>query len=386
MQIIKIALGLFLSCAASIALAQTVTSKGVGNEMLDGEMNAAIKAAAVREASINALDRYFSETNQAKAKNYELVRDELVASIEDYVLSVAILSEDIDGTPVEEMRGATSGLYTVVVRADINANRLNNELKSRSVIANTSTRDKSLLTFVFVARQQSSLQSFDDKVYKRTDVDAKIKADARMQNEITESENIGANTVTLRDTRNVDANANINASVAVTTGGSTTTKADVIKWDVTRASEINSAMTGVFSNAGYEVVEAEYLEEESGGLVDLAAIRADYQTGDDLSSETKRNVAKGVRDVEIPYLAMGTLDVGKKSIDPSSGLVRVFVTVTGKVLDVSGRFPRTASSVGPVQFAGLGPDETVARTNALKLAAEMAAKQLTDELNAKGFQ
>ena len=386
MQIIKIALGLFLSCAASIALAQTVTSKGVGNEMLDGEMNAAIKAAAVREASINALDRYFSETNQAKAKNYELVRDELVASIEDYVLSVAILSEDIDGTPVEEMRGATSGLYTVVVRADINANRLNNELKSRSVIANTSTRDKSLLTFVFVARQQSSLQSFDDKVYKRTDVDAKIKADAQMQNEITESENISASSVTLRDTKNVDANANINASVAVTTGGSTTTKADVIKWDVTRASEINSAMTGVFSNAGYEVVEAEYLEEESGGLVDLAAIRADYQTGDDLSSETKRNVAKGVRDVEIPYLAMGTLDVGMKSIDPSSGLVRVFVTVTGKVLDVSGRFPRTASSVGPVQFAGLGPDETVARTNALKLAAEMAAKQLTDELNAKGFQ
>ena len=60
--------------------------------------------------------------------------------------------------------------------------------------------------------------------------------------------------------------------------------------------------------------------------------------------------------------------------------------MTGKVIDVSGRFPRTASSVAPVQFAGLGEDETVARTNALNMAAEAVAKQLTDQLNDKGFQ
>ena len=87
----------------------------------------------------------------------------------------------------------------------------------------------------------------------------------------------------------------------------------------------------------------------------------------------------------MPYLALGTLDVGMKSKDPATGLVRVNVTVTGKVLDVSGRFPKTASSVGPVQIAGLGPNPTVARTNALSKAAETAARQLSDELNAKGF-
>ena len=174
--------------------------------------------------------------------------------------------------------------------------------------------------------------------------------------------------------------------ILATDCGSTTTKADVVKWEITRSANINSVMSGIFTNAGYEVIEAEYLEEESGGLVNLQAIRDDYQTGDDLSSETKRNFAKGVRSVDIPYLALGTLDVGMQSIDPVSGLVRVYVTVSGKVLDVSGRFPKTASSVGPVQIAGLGPDETVARTNALILAAETAAHQLTDELNAKGFQ
>jgi len=386
MQIGKSLLVLLLILTMSGANAQTTSSKGVGNEMLNDGLTPEVKTAAIREASINALDRYFAGTNQAKAKNYELVREDLVGSIESYVLSVGILSEDIDGIPLEEMRGAESGLYTVVVRAEINTNRLNNELKSRSVIANTATQDKSLLTFVFVARQQSSVQRFDDKVYKRTDVNANMDANRTVNNKTTESEQFGANSISLQDSNSFDAKGNVNATVAVTSGGSTTTKADVIQWDVTRASEINNIMTGVFSNAGFEVVEAEYLEEESGGLLDLAAIRNDYKTGDDLAPATKRNVAKGVKKVEIPYVALGTLDVGMKSMDPVSGLVRVFVTVSGKILDVSGRFPKTAAAVGPRQFAGLGVDETVARTNALTLAAKSAAKQLTDELNAKGFQ
>jgi hypothetical protein len=386
MQIIRLITAIALFALTSTATAQTVSAKGIGNVSLNGELTSEVRSEAVREASINALDRYFAESNQMNAKNYDLIRDDMVAEIEKFVLSVAVLSEDIDGQSIDTMRDATSGLYTVVVRADINTNRVNNELTSQSVIANTADRDKSLLTFVFVARQQASVQSFDDKVYARTDVQAKMDASANIQNRITESENITANSVSLNDSQNVDASANLNSTVAVTSGGSTTTKADVIQWDVTRASEINSVMIEVFTNAGYEVVEAEYLEEESGGLINLADVRADYGTGNDLSSETKRNITTGVRNLDIPYVALGTLDVGMKSTDPASGLTQVHVTVAAKVLDVSGRFPRTASSVAPVQFAGLGKDETVARTNALNLAAEAAAKQLTDQLNARSFQ
>jgi len=371
---------------ASTALAQATTSKGVATVVLDGPLTTQVKTQALRDAEINALDRYFSKANQAKAKNYQLIRDDLIRSVDQYILSVAILSEDIDGLSLSEVKQVESGLYSIVIRADIDANRLNNELKSQSVVANTAVADKSLMTLLFVARQQVSVQSFDDKVYKRTDVNTKLDMDDSSTNSHTESEDIRDDSITLRDTNDNSRNMNADQTVAVTSGGSKTTKADTVMWDVTRASEINSVMTGVFSNAGYEIVEAEYLEEESGGLIDIAAIRGDYQTGDDLAAATLRNTAKGVRSVEIPYLALGTLDVGMKSQDPTSGLVRVYVTVTGKVLDVSGRFPRTASAVGPVQVAGLGPTESVARTNALKKAAETAAKQLTDELNAKGFQ
>ena len=386
MQIIRLLTAIVLLAMASTATAQAVSAKGIANVSLNGGLTPEIRSAAMREASINALDRYFAEGNQSNASNYDLIRDDMVAEIERYVLSVAVLSEDIDGQSIDTMRDATTGLYTVVVRANINANRVNNELRSQSVIANTADRDKSLLTFVFVARQQVSVQRFDDKVYKRTDMQAKMDGSANIQNRVSESENISANAITLDDSQSVKGNANLNSTVAVTTGGSTTTKADVVQWDVTRASEVNSVMSGIFSTAGYEVVEAEYLEEDSGGLINLADIQADYGTGDDLSSATKRNLASGVKGLDIPYVALGTLDVGMKDTDPVTGLTRVHVIVSGKVLDVSGRFPRTASSVGPVQFAGIGNDETVARTNALKMAAEAAAKQLTDELNDRGFQ
>lgn len=49
---------------------------------------------------------------------------------------------------------------------------------------------------------------------------------------------------------------NQNASVSVTSGGSTTARSDNIAWKVANANEINTAMTGAFSAVGYEVVEA----------------------------------------------------------------------------------------------------------------------------------
>jgi hypothetical protein len=50
------------------------------------------------------------------------------------------------------------------------------------------------------------------------------------------------------------------------------------------------------------------------------------------------------------------------------------------MLDVSQTIPDTLASVGPVQYAGLGPTEDEARTNALKLAANNAARELSAQV------
>jgi hypothetical protein len=144
-------------------------------------------------------------------------------------------------------------------------------------------------------------------------------------------------------------------------------------------------MTGVFADAGYDVVEADQVEGASNGLLNIDQIRGAYGHGDDLPSKLTHDATQGVQQAGIGLFALGTLDVGMQDIDPVSGNTRVYVTVTGKVYNVQGRFARTLSSVGPVQYAGLGPDASVARTNALKIAAQKAAQQMVDELNNKGL-
>ena len=65
---------------------------------------------------------------------------------------------------------------------------------------------------------------------------------------------------------------------------------------------------------------------------------------------------------------------------------RVAVTVNARVLDVTQTIPDTIASVGPVQYAGVGPTEGEARTNALKLAANNAARELTSQLTNLGLK
>jgi len=54
--------------------------------------------------------------------------------------------------------------------------------------------------------------------------------------------------------------------------------------------------------------------------------------------------------------------------------------------DISPKLPRKIGSVGPVQYSGLGPDQSVASRNALQNAARETARSLVDQLNARGIR
>lgn len=363
---------------ATLAWGETVSSKGMASSAFSGSApTGAQHEDTLRLAKINAIERYFSETNSAQLKNYELVRAKIADHIDDYVVGATILADESDKT-AKQLR--------IVIRADLNTIRLSNTLQESSAVSNTAESQRSPLTFIFVAREQQSVQTFDNKVHKRSDVHAENQDSSDTSHHGSEGEKLSNHEVQTVEQEQRSATDASDRSDSTTSGGSVIRRADAVEWRVTPAAEINSVMTGIFSNAGYEVVEAEYLEQESNQLLSIAAFRADYSKGDDLSPATLRNAVKGAQAATVPYLAIGTLDIGVRDTDPTTGLTRVYVTVIGKVLNVAGRFPKTVSSVGPVQFAGLGPNESVARTNALKLAAENAATQLVNELNAKGIQ
>ena len=359
------------------AAAQVVSSKGMATIPYTGRLSPDERQKAMARANLAALEMYIADTNVAKTKVFEARRDELASKLDRLILGSTVLSE----TPDKK-----SKTYTIVVRADINSALLRAELDGGSATAMTPQAQRSLLTLLFVARMQDSVQSYQAREYRRADAGQKSTNSGSYVERTDEGESIGGSSIGTSGSKHVSGSGNESMTAVVESGGSTTQKADRISWTVTNASEINTAMTGVFSNAGFEVVEAEYVEGESAGQLSVARIRKDFSTGNDLSSDVLRSTVTGVRNANIPLLALGTLDVGIRGTDPVTGLVRVNVTVTGKVLDVSGRFPKTVSSVGPVQFAGLGNTETVARNNALTLAAEKAAQTMVDELNVRAVR
>lgn len=340
--------------------AQIPTSKGMGEITYDGwSLDGEEKEQAVDQAKVNSIERFIAGGGISKSKNFDLIRDQVSANPDEFVLGYTIISETDDDD---------ANKYRVVLRSEINASRLDQALQEMSAVGNASAAEKSYMTFVFVARQQTSVKSYDEKRVSRKDNETYVEGSD--QQSVTSS--------------GVEYAAGEYESSKITTGGSTTQKADVVQYDVSTAQGINSTMTQVLSTAGFEVVEAEYLQEMTGGLVSVDAFREDFRTGSDISAPTKINAAKGAKMVDVTYLALGTLDVGIQDTDPVSGLNRVYVSVNGQVLDVSSRFPKAVASVGPVQYAGVGPSTTVARNNALKKAAEAAGRELTEQMNARG--
>ena len=77
------------------------------------------------------------------------------------------------------------------------------------------------------------------------------------------------------------------------------------------------------------------------------------------------------------------LDVGREQVDQATGLSKIYVVVTGYILDLNGKFTKRIASIGPVQYSGIGENPKVAKVNALNNAASAAAKDLVDQLRAK---
>lgn len=344
------------------AFAEAV-SKGMAEITYEswGSVSSDEKKVAKEYAIKSAISIWASRQGESFLKNYELVREKIEGNISDYLFGVTLIDENTN---------KDKKIYRVVLKASFDDIRIKNLVSSSSNVAQTDEDELSYMVSIFVSRRQSSVQEFDEKVYQRTDTKNKMEGE--------EYEDVSAS--------GVKFSSSSSQTTKKITGGSQTQRSDKITYEVSSSNEISTAMNEVFSVNGFEVVEAEYIEDESDGLLSVEAFKQDFSQGEDVSGRTKRNAAKGAKMLEIPYMAVGTLDIGIKDTDPASGLTRVFVTVTGKFISMKKRFPKTVASVGPVQYAGIGPNQSVAERNALKLASKNAATELVNQLNAKGIK
>lgn len=344
------------------AAAATVEIKGTGEVQFGAfGLNSKLEQEALQAARRDALQKHVAQLSAARRQEYSRVQAEVDSQLDRVVSVVRVL---------EEKKDSTSRRFTVTIRAAIDWSFVEDLIARSASVTTASSGEKSMLTFVFMSRKASSVRSFDERV--------------TIRKETTSGEEAGESSSD--DGASVSASATSTQSVSTTTGGSREIKADQILYEVRNADDINSTLTRAFTDAGFDVTEAEMVQDESNGKMSVEAFRADFSTGDDVSATTRKNAAVGCRDLDIKFLAVGALDVGQNRVDPASGLIEVYVNVNAKVYDVSGRFPKTVATIGPVQFSGLGPNQTVAERNALQLAGERAAGELVSQMRAKNLK
>lgn len=378
MQIIRTLVLLLLSSFAIMSMAQIQQARGKATVSYQGKLASPDdKAKANLAAQLKAVEFYYAEAGQSEAENFDVVRDKITANPDRYILESTVLSEE---------DSADRKQYTVAVRVSLNVANLRNAVKSNSAVAKAGRAEKSALVFMFVSRQVDSTKAFDARVAKRVDESIKVSANDSTSQTGSEGESVKSGQIKTNSATSNQVNVAANSSRTIETGGTTVKRANESTWRLIPSANLNQVFTSTFTRAGFKVSEAAFVEPYTGGHFKVSAVENDYSSGSDLKSATQQSLVKGMRTAQIPYVALGTLDVGMVDKDPNTGLMRVSVTVNAKILDVTQTIPETIASVGPVQYAGLGPTEDEARTNALKLAANNAARELTSQVTNLGVR
>jgi len=295
-----------------------------------------VKAVALKLAKRQAWEKYTQSFSPAKLALYRKIEQKILDALDIYLLKVSIIDEETD---------SDNHRYSVVVRVSINEARLQTVFADAS--SKSHNRKKSsanLISYLFVAREQSSVTSFD-KTKMKTQVN--------------------------RDGQQLKS-------------GSSETIADKVDYRLISAANVDTAMNQVFSSAGLEVVNYEDVVNSCGGT-EPREIRETFTVSESITRDQRKKAIIAARNCDVTYFAVGTLDVVMADTDPVTGNKRVYVSVRSQVWNIENKLPKQISSVGPVQYQGLGPNNLVAQNNALSLATENVAKEIISQLNAKGM-
>ena len=363
---------------APLAQAQVQQARGKATVPYSGKsLTPDVKAKAVQNAQLKAVETYYAEAGESESANFDTMRARIIENPDRYFLETTVLSEDDN---------AGSRSYTVAVRVSLNVANLRNDIKAGSAVGKAGRTERSALAFLFVSREVDSVSSYDPRISKRVDTTDRADATLSSTDKGRQSEKVRAGSVQVEDARAQTGSASLNRSSTIEVGGKTTRRSSEATYRLFPSANLNQVFTQTFSRAGFRVNEASLVEPYTGGRFKVAQVEDDYRVGNDLKAATMQSIAAGMKTAQIPFIALGTLDVGLADKDPATGMARVAVTVNARVLDLSQQIPDTIASVGPVQYAGVGPSEDEARTAALKLAAGNAARELTAQLTNLGVK
>lgn len=316
------------------------------------------KSLALQAAKQNALDNYGAKLSPAAYVSFQRVAAQLKAQLDEVILSALQLDVNQD---------KKNKSFTVVIEAEFNTKLIDSLMASTVPMksAAAASSEELYMVFAFVARKIESKKAYDDK---REVISVKQSENNRSEENVVSG-----------DGTSVRQNDSSQSVKKLTTGGSTEKKAAKLLYTVSTSTEVDNAVNKVLSTANFETVSA-----IDAGL-DIDALKSDYGVGNDISPATRRAAVKLCQENDVAFLAVANMDIGLPEKDPITGLIRVYVSVTGKISDLRKRFPKTVASLEAKPYAGVGSNAEVAEKNALNTAADKSARDLVEQLRAKGI-
>ena len=344
--------------------AKDIIAKGDVNfesGLFSSEPSEEIKQKAISNAVVNAWERYTADFDIATFNVYKHAKGYFESHTDEFI---------VDQQIVEASNNSETNTYSVVVRVSFR----DNAIEAKLAESNPQTGHvggiggKSLIAFLFVARNQSNVKVFDARVT--------TKASVKAEEDKSENTNLSKSGGQVKTSDEITA--------TLVTGGNTTYQEDQISYSVSTSEDIDNAVSKTLSSYNFEIASFSNCTVMYHGP-SMDQIKKEFATSDELSPDIRLAAIRATKacDVNIRYFATGTLNVRKSDVDPATGLIRTSVAFRGQVWDITSGLPRVIASTEPIQKEGLGIDATSATTDALVKAASEGAMELVNQLNSK---
>ena len=222
------------------------------------EKNQIIKDAKVL-ACKNALQKYASTFTIDKKKNYEKIKSKVNDNYSQYMVCDSVIDENLD---VGENK------FTILMKANIDENKIDQALVEVSAIANAGADEVSDIVILMFSAKTKSVKQKDDKVTK---VDQTKKS---VDVEQTEASTEGETQISSETTE----------TNVTTTGGNTVSSSEVITYEVTDIynESIEAGLVEILNTAGFELIDGGDLDLEeqieTGGEVKIISGKTDKGT------------------------------------------------------------------------------------------------------------
>ena len=325
---------------------------------------------AIEKAKLAAWQKYVTKFSAEKRNNYETNKGAFTSKIDKYITEYVILETDCS---------KSRRMYTVAIKATIDASGVNNDLNALSADQGASSLlQGKRVAYYIVARKVAGAKSFDARVTKQAEKVNMIDSDETAYSDDTTTSFSGQTT----------------ERVKVTTGGSTVRKSEQRQYQLSdNQVGVDNAIANSLKRIQTRPMKGSSIDSRTGndGLFDT--VRQEFigngANGDaNISDDSFLSIVQGFDHPAlsrngvpiVEHFLLGTMDAGPPRTDPDTGLTAVDVYVNAQLVMVDMGFEEVLAFVGPIARTGMGADERLAENQALKLAADVAVDELINKL------